>query len=78
MEPADRHLVMTNGESVTKARHPKGAGDGVEWSCKAGPSPNDRGFTLIGLIVVIAISFVLVNIAIQPMGNTVRSVRLGA
>lgn len=39
---------------------------------------NDRGFSLIDLIIVLAVTLVLASIALPPIGNTVRSVRLEA
>ncbi len=39
---------------------------------------NDRGFTLIDMIIVLAVTLVLATIALPPIGNTVRSVRLDA
>ena len=44
----------------------------------AGRTLNDRGFTLIGLIIALSIILVLATIALPPMGNTIRSVRLQA
>ena len=43
---------------------------------KAGRTLNDRGFTLIGLIIALVITLVLAGIALPPMGSTIRSVRL--
>ena len=39
---------------------------------------NDRGFSLIDLIIVLAVTLVLASIALPPIGNTIRSVRLDA
>ena len=39
---------------------------------------NDRAFTLVELILVMAIVLVLVSIALPPIAETVRSVRLEA
>ena len=56
---------MTVGDHVDNARNGK-----------AGRTLNDRGFTLIGLIVALVITLVLAGIALPPMGSTIRSVRL--
>ncbi len=40
-----------------------------------GHTLNDRGFTLSGLIIALTITLVLANIALPPMGSTIRSVR---
>ncbi len=55
---------MTTSDSVPKARRPN--------------ILNDRGFTIMEVMIVIAIILVLVTIALPPMGNTIRSVRLNA
>ena len=39
---------------------------------------NDRGFTIIELIMALALLLVLVSIALPPIAETVRSVRLEA
>ncbi len=36
---------------------------------------NDRGFTLIDVTIVLAITLVLAHLALPPVGNTIRSVR---
>ncbi len=39
---------------------------------------NDRGFTLIDVSIVLAITLVLAHLALPPIGDTIRSVRLEA
>ena len=58
---------MTVGGFMDKARNGN-----------AGRTLNDRGFTLIGIIIALSIILVLANIALPPMGSTIRSVRLQA
>ena len=67
---------MTSTDSVGKARRPKGARKRLERDGNAALAPNDRGFTLMGLMITTAIIAVLVSIAVPPIGNTIRSVRL--
>ena len=47
-------------------------------SSEASRTRNDRGFTLIGLTISLFIILVLANIALPPIGKTIRSVRLQA
>ncbi len=67
---------MTAGDPVITGRRPKGAKTRLEKNGNAGLTLNDRGFTLIGLMITTAIMAVLVSIAVPPIGNTIRSVRL--
>ena len=69
---------MTTADSVSNARRPKGAKKRLERDGNAGFTLDDRGFTLMGMIVAIAIILVLLSIALPPIGNTIRSVRLEA
>ena len=69
---------MTAADSVSNARRPRGAKKRLEKDDNTGLTPNDRGFTLMGMIVVVAIILVLLSIAMPPIGNTIQSVRLEA
>ncbi len=69
---------MTIGDPAITRRRPKGAKKRLERDSNAGFTLDDRGFTLMGMIVAIAIILVLLSIALPPIGNTIRSVRLEA
>ncbi len=66
---------MTTADSVSNARRPKGAKKRLERD-NAGLTLDGRGFTLMGMIIAVAIILVLLSIALPPIGNTIRSVRL--
>ena len=69
---------MTTCDPAITAKRPKGTTKRLERDGNTSLTPNDRGFTLMGMIVVVAIILVLLSIALPPIGNTIQSVRLEA